>query len=189
MTKCRSGRKNSVERFSRYCNFFGCWGAWKRVFGNFVKYLIFYPYDLAEIWHAALKWRVITTCRSGRKYSVEWFSRYCNFFEFLGGLKMGFLDFCNFCVILVPRSSGTLWWCARMVISWERRFVDIFFQFWDIFKKNYFLNEKSFLKKKIFCKVVKNYFLLQSRAWRGRTSGIRHKNRPLSLENHKFMTF
>ena len=109
MTKCRSGKKNSVERFSRYCNFFGCWGAWKRVFGNFANYLFSHPYDLAEIWHAALKWGVMTRCKSGRKDSVEWFTRYCNFFEFLGGLKLGFLDFYNFCVILVPMSSGTLW--------------------------------------------------------------------------------
>ena len=71
MTKCRSGKKNSVERFSRYCNFWGCWGAWKWVFGHFVKYLFSYPYDLAEIWHAALKWGVMTTCRSGRKKSDE----------------------------------------------------------------------------------------------------------------------
>ena len=65
MTKCRSGRKNSVERFSRYSNFCGCWGAFKWVFGHFVKYLFSYPYDLAEILHAALKWEVMMKCRSG----------------------------------------------------------------------------------------------------------------------------
>ena len=55
MTKCRSGKKNSVERFSSYCDFWGCWGASKWVFGHFVKFLFSYPYDLAKIWHAALK--------------------------------------------------------------------------------------------------------------------------------------
>ena len=58
MTKCRSGKRNSVERFSRYGNFCGCWGALKWVFGHFVKYLFSYPYDLAENLHAALKWEL-----------------------------------------------------------------------------------------------------------------------------------
>ena len=53
--------------------------------------LFSYPYDLAEILHAALKWEVMTKCRSGKKNSVEWFSRYSNFCGCWGRLN-GFLD-------------------------------------------------------------------------------------------------
>ena len=96
MTKCRSGKKNSVERFSSYCDFCGCWGASKWVFGHFVKYLFSYPYDWAEIWHAALKWGVMTKCKRYILAENILGRRYLIFFVLRGVLKMCFLDFINF---------------------------------------------------------------------------------------------
>ena len=60
-------------------------------FDTFVQDLFSYPYDLAEILHAALKWEVMTKCRSGKKILSSGF-RDIAFFGVVGGLGNGFLE-------------------------------------------------------------------------------------------------
>ena len=91
------------------------------------------PLESDENWHAALKWGVMTKCKRYILAENILGRRYLIFFVLRGVLKMCFLDFINFLVILVPWWSGTRWWCARRIIRWKSPFVDIFFQLWEKF--------------------------------------------------------
>ena len=91
------------------------------------------PLESDENWHSALKWGVMTKCKRYILAENILGRRYLTFFVLRGVLKMCFLDFINFLVILVPWWSGTRWWCARRIIRWKSPFVDIFFQLWEKF--------------------------------------------------------
>ena len=60
------------------------------------------PLESDENWHAALKWGVMTKCKRYILAENILGRRYLIFFVLRGVLKMCFLDFINFWVILVP---------------------------------------------------------------------------------------
>merc|ERR1712140_65893 len=65
------------------------------------QYLKNGPLDFCKNWHAALKWRVMTMRKRCFLPANVSESRYCVFLCFWGVVKMGFLDFSLFCVVLV----------------------------------------------------------------------------------------
>ena len=94
------------------------------------------PLESNENWHVAVKWWVMIKCKRCILFKNILGRRYIIFFVWRGGLKMCFLDFINFCVILVPWWSGMRQSCVRRVFRWKRPCVDIFFQFQEILKNN-----------------------------------------------------
>ena len=73
-------------------------------FGKIFDDLVSYPYDLAEILHAALKWEVMTKCRSGKKILLSGF-RDIAIFLVVGGLGNGFLEILSNILF----STRTIW--------------------------------------------------------------------------------
>ena len=119
------------------------------------------PLESNENWHAALKWRVMTKCKICILAKNVLERRYLNFFVWRGALKMCFLDFIIFCVILVPWWSGMRRWCARRVIWWWNPLVNIFFQFWENLKNVGFKTTYEVSKIWNFVKLRKSGFYVK----------------------------
>ena len=60
------------------------------------------PLESDENCHVAVKWELMIKCKRCILAKNILGRRYLIFFVWRGGLKMCFLDFINFCVILVP---------------------------------------------------------------------------------------